>query len=547
MITNFNPEKYENLLLEIFNEVKSKKKWNQTSLPKILKQFPKDGNFLFRNDELVAGYSYLLTNKKIAKNKKIEERIRLKPTRTSSGVATVTVLTKPYPCPGACIFCPNDPNMPKSYISSEPGAQRALMNKFDPYAQVFNRLLALQNIGHNIEKIELLILGGSWSAYSQNYQRWFIKRCFDAMNDMQKETQVDFLKDFVSESKITVEELKVVQKENETAYCRNVGLVLETRPDLITEEEVIRLRTLGATKIQIGVQSLNDKVVKANKLGRDNKQVANAFRILRTAGFKIHAHWMPNLYKSSVKKDIKDYKKLWTKPYSPDELKVYPTSIVPNTYLNYLYSQNKYRPYTESELMKVLVNTLPYTPRYCRLTRIIRDIPSDEIVDGNKKTNFRQLAEEEIKAKGLKIQDIRAREIRNEKVSMEDFEIEELKYETTISNEYFISCKTKDTDKICGFLRLSLPKYPEDNFINELKNTAIIREIHVYGNVVGISKDSNGESQHLGLGKKLIERSEEISKEKGFNQISVISAIGTREYYRKRGFEMKDLYMIKDI
>lgn len=547
MKTNFKPNNYKQDFINIFNEIHQKKKWNQNSLQKILKHFPKDGNSLFRNDELVSGYKILLKDSLITKSSLIEERIRLKPTRTSSGVATVTVLTKPYPCPGMCIFCPNDPQMPKSYISSEPGAQRALANKFDPYAQVFNRLLALKNIGHNIEKIELLVLGGSWSAYTKNYQTWFIKRCFEALNDMTEHTDIDFLKEYSTEIPTKYSELQEVQKVNETAYCRNVGLVLETRPDLIDEEEIIRLRKLGTTKVQIGIQSLNNRILAANKIGRTNKEAKRSFVLLRKAGFKIHAHWMPNLYKSTVKKDIRDYKKLWTKNYSPDELKIYPTSIVPNTYLHNLYKQGKYEPYTENELLNVLVNTIPHTPRYCRLTRIIRDIPSNEIVDGNKKTNFRQIAEAEIEKQGISIQDIRSREIRNEKVSWEDLELEELVYNTSTSTEYFLSYKTKLTDKICGFLRLSIPKDTDEHFIKELTGSTIIREVHVYGTVVGLSISSSGESQHLGLGKKLIERSEQISKDCGFNQISVISAIGTREYYKKRGYTNGKLYMSKSI
>jgi len=330
----FEPGKYKDILSKIFKEIKLQEIWKKDSLNKILRKYPKDGKKLFRHDELV----YALKELDL-QNKKIEERIRLKPTRTNSGVATVTVLTKPFPCPGRCIFCPNDPNMPKSYISSEPGAQRALTNHFDPYAQVYNRLIALKNIGHNIEKVELLVLGGSWSAYTQDYQLWFVTQCYKAMNDV-TESSTEYIspkEDY--ESEVSFFNIEKEHLRNETAYCRNVGLVLETRPDLITEEEVIHLRKLGATKVQIGIQSLNNKILKANNIGRKVEDVKKAIRLLRLAGFKIHGHWMPSLYKATVDSDIRDYKKLWKPAFSPDELKIYPTSIVPNTYLYNLYKK----------------------------------------------------------------------------------------------------------------------------------------------------------------------------------------------------------------
>ena len=526
---------------EIFEQIQSTKTWRENSLQTILKRYPKEGKGLYRHDELVNAYKVLTRNNEILKSKVVEERIRMKPTRTQSGVATVTVLMKPFACPGQCIFCPNEQGMPKSYISSEPGAQRALKNEFDPYSQTYNRIKALQNIGHNTDKIELIILGGTCSFYPEQYLIWFVKRCFDGMNSF-SDTKYD--KDDGIEN-ISWEDLYDVQRINETTVCRNVGLVLETRPDYITEHEVIRLRKLGATKIQIGIQSLNDKILELNRRGHSTKETREAFKLLRLAGFKIHAHWMPNLYGSSVKKDIEDYKKLWEREYSPDELKIYPTSIIKDTLLEKYYKEGNYKPYTREELLKLFVKILPTTPRYTRLTRIIRDIPSNEIIDGNKNTNFRQIAEKELQRLNKKIQDIRSREIKEDKVGWDDLELETIKYNTTISTEYFISYRTRKTDRICSFLRLSLPQ--KDSYIKEIRGSAIIREVHVYGSLVNIGNDSSGESQHLGLGKKMIEISEGIAKKNKFNRISVISAIGTKEYYRNRGFGDTGLYMIKDI
>lgn len=526
---------------EIFEQIQNTKVWRENSLQTILKKYPKEGKGLYRHDELIEAYRSLIKKKEIVSSKTIEERIRMKPTRTQSGVATVTVLMKPFACPGQCIFCPSDVRMPKSYIASEPGAQRALKNEFDPYYQTYNRIKALQNIGHNTDKIELIILGGTCSFYPEKYIIWFVKRCFDGMNSFgntkyEKDTGVE---------KISWEELYKVQRINETTVCRNVGLVLETRPDYITEQEVIRLRKLGATKIQIGIQSLNDNILELNRRGHTTKDTKIAFELLRLAGFKIHAHWMPNLYGSNIKEDVKDYNRLWKKEYIPDELKIYPTSIIADTLLEKYYKEGNYKPYTREELLKLFVEILPKTPRYTRLTRIVRDIPSNQIVDGNKSTNFRQIAEEEIKRVGKKIQDIRSREIRDEEVKWDDLELETINYETTVSREFFISYKTKKTDKICSFLRLSLPK--RESYIEEIKGSAMIREVHVYGSLVNIGKDSSGESQHLGLGKRMIEIAEDISRRNKFKKLSVISAIGTKEYYRKRGFDDMNLYMIKEI
>lgn len=523
----------------LFRKIEEVKTWRESSLQTILKKFPKDGEGLYRHDELVTAYRGLVESGELKASKVIEERIRMKPRRTQSGVATVTVLMKPFTCPGHCIFCPNEIGMPKSYIASEPGAQRALKNDFDPFKQTYLRIKALQNIGHNTDKVELIILGGTCSVYPEKYIIWFVKRCFDAMNSFgAKSHESDEGID-----KITWERLEQAQHINESAVCRNVGLVLETRPDYITKEEVIRLRRLGATKIQIGVQSLDDSILELNRRGHSTKETKRAFELLRLAGFKIHAHWMPNLYGSTVKMDIKDYSRLWKREYVPDELKIYPTSIIKNTLLERYYRDGKYIPYSREQLLELFLKILPTTPRYTRLTRIVRDIPSNEIVDGNKATNFRQIAEKEITDKGKKVVDIRSREIKDKDVTWDDLELETIKYQTSVSTEYFISYKTKKTDRICSFLRLSLPK--KDSYIDEIKGMAMIREVHVYGSLVNIGDDSSGESQHLGLGKKMIQIAEDISKKKKYKGLAVISAIGTKEYYRKRGFKEEDLYMSK--
>ncbi len=538
-------------LKKIFKQIKSinENDWDGSSLNKILRMYRKENGQLYRNDELVNIYNTFLNNKEIDRDQILEERIRLKPTRTNSGVAVVTVLTKPYPCPGRCIYCPNDTNMPKSYISSEPGAQRALKSKFDPYAQVFNRAVALKKTGHNIQKIELIVLGGSWSAYPLNYQVWFVSECFRALNDLTQSSAEYIEPKEDSYIETTWETLIALQKKNQAAYCRNVGLVFETRPDLITEEEVKNMRRLGATKIQLGIQTLNDTVLKKNIILRSVEEGKKAFMILRRAGFKIQAHWMFGLYNSTPDIDIDGYGKLWKRDYCPDELKIYPTSVIKNTALHNLYMRGEYKPYTTTQLIEILEKTLPMTPRYCRISRVIRDIPSDEIEAGSNVTNLRQIVESNLEKKGVKIEDIRAREIKQRKVSKSDIEKEIIEYDTSVSKEFFISFKTIKDDKICAFLRLSIPNNNliNKNYITELNNCSLIREIHVYGKVVGITEKSEGHSQHLGFGKNLVKIAEEISKQNNVEKIAVISAIGTREYYKKLGFELKEMYMTKTI
>jgi elongator complex protein 3 len=348
----------------------------------------------------------------------------------------------------------------------------------------------------------------------------------------------------------TWEELETEQKINETALSRCVGLVIETRPDNISEEEVLRVRRLGATKTQIGFQSLNDEVLDLNKRGHDVAATIRAIKLLRSAGFKIHGHWMANLYGSTPEMDIQDYQKLFTPDFQPDELKVYPCSLIETAELFDYYKKGLWHPFTEKELLNVLVHSLTYTPRYTRLTRVIRDIPSQDIVVGNKKTNFRQLVENEIAEKKLPIKEIRAREIRQEKVSIEDLSFKVTKYKAKNASgdvdEYFLEYVTNE-DKICGFLRLSIPKNPSENFIDELRDAAIIREVHVYGQAQNIGAKSAKNPQHIGLGRKLMQHAFDIAKENNFKKISVISAIGTREYYRKNGFTDGQLYQHKNI
>ena len=345
----------------------------------------------------------------------------------------------------------------------------------------------------------------------------------------------------------TWDELEAAQRENENALCRSVGLVIETRPDHISEDEVRRVRRLGCTKVQIGFQSLNDRVLAMNKRGHDVAATRRAVKLLRKAGFKIHAHWMPNLYGSSPAADLDDYVKLFgDHDFRPDELKIYPCSLIESAELMGQYQSGEWRPYSHEELLELLVACFERTPEYCRLTRVIRDIPGTDIVDGNKVTNFRQLVERELERRGSRSRDIRAREIRRKQVTSTDLQLDTVSYRSSIGEEIFLQYITAERD-IVGFLRLSLPDTSEAPLLDELRDCAMIREVHVYGLALGIGATLAGRAQHAGLGKRLIEKAAAKAAARGFRRLAVISAIGTREYYRARGFADGDLYQIREL
>jgi elongator complex protein 3 len=452
-----------------------------------------------------------------------------KPVRTLSGVVPVALLTKPYPCPGKCIFCPNDVKMPKSYLSAEPGAQRAAANNFDPYNQVSSRLESYFVNGHTTDKVELIILGGTWSAYPLPYKIWFIGRCFEALNEFRPDKKLGQPQ---LTGKADWPRLLAAQKINETALTRCVGLSIETRPDFITVGQLQELRQMGVTKVQLGIQSLNNRVLRLNRRGHTVEATKKAVKLLRQFGFKIQAHWMANLYGSTPAKDIADFKKLFSqKWYRPDELKIYPCSLIATAELMDYYRKELWRPYSDRELLLVLTKVLPLVPPYCRVSRIIRDFSAADIVAGSTASNLRQIVE----AQASKIQEIRRREIRRGKFLPEQLRLEILSYQTSTGAEKFLQWVTPD-HKIVGFLRLALPEIPAP--IQELEGAALIRELHVYGPALKLGGPAG--AQHSGLGRKLLAQAAVLAK--GYQKLAVISAVGTRAYYRRFGFRDGQLY-----
>ncbi|GAB4468172.1 MAG: tRNA uridine(34) 5-carboxymethylaminomethyl modification radical SAM/GNAT enzyme Elp3 [Anaerolineales bacterium] len=478
------------------------------------------------------------------------ERIRMKPMRTLSGVTTVTVLTKPYPCPGKCIFCPTDVRMPKSYLPDEPGAMRAVEHQFDPYAQVRSRIEQLQSLGHPTDKIELLILGGTWSSYRRDYQEWFVKRCFDAMNvsltPAPLATGEGVRRAGEGEYKVESGELEKDHFINETAPHRNVGLVIETRPDEITPDEIRWLRHLGVTKVQMGAQSLDDRILELNKRGHDVECTRRAVALLRAAGFKIVLHWMPNLLGATPDSDREDFARLWS-DFCPDEIKIYPNQLLANAELYEYWQRGEFQPYTTEELIRLLADIKPTIPRYCRVNRVIRDIPSTNVVEGNRRTSLRQDVQDELRRRGTQCQCVRCREVKGKPVHPDLLKLDDLTYRAGAAEEHFISFVTPD-DKLAGFVRLSLPgRDTPQTGIADLEGAALIREVHVYGQSLPVGAEKEGAAQHAGLGTRLLEEAEQVAKAHGFERMAVIAAVGTRRYYLSRGFERGELYLVKKV
>lgn len=575
---DFSPEKHRSDLIGIIRAIENLPD-NGKAIPlaemdRILRLHPRDGVGFYSRAEIIAGARYFseVGALKIDEQRMVH-RLQLRPIRTQSGVTPVTVLTKPFPCPGKCVFCPNDVRMPKSYLADEPGAQRAAGNDFDPYLQVWSRLETYYAIGHSIDKVELIVLGGTWSFHPESYQIWFVKRCFDALNDFANpdrakeniqiqspdfsvlssrpgqtynETIGGYLRDLLGGSLLAAheaacwEDLEIAQKKNETCRCRNVGLVVETRPDHLSEDEILRIRRLGCTKVQIGYQSLSDEILELNQRGHGVSETRSAMRRLRAAGLKIHAHWMPNLLGATPEGDLQDFERIFADPdFRPDELKIYPCSLIETAELMNFYEKGDWRPYEHDELLEVIVGAMARVPRYCRVTRVIRDISSDDIVAGNKLTNFRQIAQDEMVRRGLQSVDIRAREVGGQHIDLADFKLRETEYATSVGQEVFFEM-VGPQDRIAGFVRLCLPAGPVS--IGEIRQSALLREVHVYGAATELGHHSTMRAQHRGLGQSLVSEAGERARQAGFDDLAVISAVGTRPWYRRLGFVDGSLY-----
>lgn len=474
-------------------------------------------------------YKKLLQEKKIKRDEHLELLLKKREVRTISGVAPVAVLTKPYPCPGKCAYCPTEKNMPKSYLSNEPAVMRAIAFNFNPEKQVAGRIKVLEMNGHPTDKLELIVIGGTWSALPDKYQKWFIQKCFNGANDKKSKN------------------LAAAQKINETAAHRIIGITLETRPDHITPNEIMRMRELGATRVELGVQSIYDSILQRNCRGHNAAETVRATKLLKDAGFKICYHLMPNLPGSTLVKDLKMFREIFSNSdFQPDMIKIYPCVVTRGSEIYKWWKQKKYKPYSEKQLIDLLIKIKKIIPPYIRVNRLIRDIPSPSIEAGNKVSNLREVIAAEMKKQSLRCKCIRCREIGHQKkfkYSTPKLFIK--KYPASNGLEYFLSFESRDKKIIYAFVRLRIPDFNSPAVLPELENAALIRELHTYGHLVPIDKKTPGATQHLGLGKKLMAEAEKIAKKYGLKKMAVISGVGVREYYKKLGYYLEGTYMVK--
>jgi elongator complex protein 3 len=476
-----------------------------------------------RNIDLRDTYDQMLEAGIITQNQALEKLLVTKKMRSLSGVSIITVLTKPYDCPGKCIYCPTEQDVPKSYLSNEPAVMRAILNQYDPANQVKTRMDSLSKQGHPIDKIELIVIGGTFNYLPKKYQEEFIKGCFDALNGVESNDLAD------------------AKKINETAKSRCVGLTLETRPDFITEDEAVWFRYLGATRVEMGVQSVYDEVLSKNARGHDVAASVKATKLLKDAGFKITYHLMPNLYGSNPQMDKEMFGEVFENPdFRPDYIKIYPCMVMANTALFDLYKKGEFKPYTDKELIDLISEVKKHVPYWIRIMRTIRDIPASSIVAGSKMSNLRQVVLANTKEEGWICHCIRCREAKEICAKEEELFVEE--YDASGGQEYFLSFEDKKREILFSLLRLRLT---ENQFIEEIKDCALIREVHTYGQQVEIGE--KGVTQHKGFGKRLLAEAENIAREKGFKKIAVISGVGVRDYYKKFGYQLAGEYMIKSL
>ncbi|MFB0560797.1 MAG: tRNA uridine(34) 5-carboxymethylaminomethyl modification radical SAM/GNAT enzyme Elp3 [Candidatus Lokiarchaeia archaeon] len=465
--------------------------------------------------------------------------LRRKRTRTISGIAIVAVMSKPAPCPGTCIYCPGGTIAPKSYSGHEPAAMRGIQNNYDPYLQVKSRLQQLEAIGHKVNrgKIKLVIMGGTFLSLPLDYQYYFIRRCLEAITGIPSET------------------LDEAKRNAEYSGTRNVGITFETRPDYCRENHTDNMLYMGGTKVEIGVQTVYNDIYKLVNRGHTVEDVVESFRISKDSGLKITAHLMPNLPGSNYHRDLEVFKTIFNDPrFKPDSLKIYPCLVLEDTPLYDLYLKGEYTPYQTDEVIKLIAEVKRIIPKWIRIQRIQRDIPSKLIVAGVKNGNLRELVAEELKRRGYKCQCIRCREIghvlrRNQNLlEKEEISLHKESYSASEGREIFISYENRDRSVLVGFLRLRQPS--EYVHRPEIQNceSMIVRELRVYGPLVPIHEKPKNEWQHRGYGKNLISLAEKIAREEyDAKKLLVLSGIGVREYYYKLGYKPDGFYVSKKL
>ena len=550
---SFIPDDIYKKLIDIVNDLSKYTFKDRKHFRKILNKLQKIYKISPKLSQLFYIYRELRREKNLPENLSLEECLTIKSVRRSSGVMVITVLTSPYPayklpsgkiktqrfsCKHNCYYCPNQPGQPRSYLKDEPAVARANRNEFDPIRQFYDRASTYYTIGHPVDKIELLVLGGTWSEYPKEYQEEFITKLFYAANTFY---------DVTKRKPLSLKEEQVI---NESAKCRIIGITVELRPPSITPEEIERLGYLGCTRVQIGVQHTDDEILKKINRGCYLKDTMRAIKLLKDSCYKIDIHLMPDLPFSTPEIDNKMFDLVINSPdLQVDQWKIYPCEVVPWTIIKKWHDEGKYKSYGHDKLIEVILNVKKKVHPWIRLNRVIRDIPNQYISGGNSVTNLRQHLHKILKDRGEKCRCIRCREVRNKKVDLSDIILLVRQYDSSGGKEYFISFETSDENTIMGFVRLRLVENSSVDFIKAIKGAALVRELHVYGNMKPLFKFKKEEekTQHSGFGTLLMKKAEEISSNNGYKKIAVISGVGVKNYYRKLGYHKEGTFMVKNL
>ena len=443
--------------------------------------------------------------------------------RTISGVTPVAVMAKPFPCPGKCVYCPSLADAPKSYTPESPAVLRARKCRFIAKKQVEYRLNTLADMGHALDKVELIIMGGTFLAYPDDYQYQFVKDCYDALNG------------------VPSAELEEAQRLNETAEHRCVGLCIETRPDYCTEKEIKQMLHFGTTRVELGVQTLDDEVHRLTRRGHGVAEVVSATNLLRNYGFKVYYHWMPGLPGSSPEHDLELSQKLFEdERFRPDGLKLYPTLVVAGSELEKWYRQHRYQPYEEGRMIDLLANIKSLLPEYVRVSRLMRDIPGKYILAGCSDLALRQTVAGRMSELGLQCKCIRCREyghrLRDGGTAGKPG-LTRRDYDASGGKEIFFSYED-EKETLFGLLRLRIN--PPDS--------ALVRELHIFGPEVPLGRSEKEAAQHHGLGKELLQEAERIAREEfQAPKIRILSGVGARDYYHPLGYSREGSYMVKQL
>jgi elongator complex protein 3 len=486
------------------------------------------------------------SNSKIIRHLKPKERTKLlkvlrrKTIRTASGVTVIAVMTRPWPCPKEepCAYCPGGPSIgvPQSYTGREPASMRGAQNDYDSYCQVRSRIAQYKAIGHVVDKVELIVMGGTFPSTPTYYQRYFVQRCLDAITGLASKS------------------LEEAKRLSETGRIRNVGITVETRPDWAKETHVDHMLTMGVTRVEMGVQNIYDDIYKLVNRGHTVEDVVEATRIIKDSGLKIGYHMMPGLPGSSFDRDLEGFRRIFSDPgFKPDMLKIYPCLVIEGTKIYEWWRQGTYQPYSTEEAVELIAEVKKIVPEWVRIMRVQRDIPAYLIKTGVTKSNLRELVLRWLKEMNVRCRCIRCREVGHRwlkdgvKPSPENVQMLTKRYDASKGKEFFISVEDPVNDVLIGYLRLRFPSDKAHRPEISGENASLIRELRVCGPLVPVGKHVDEAFQHRGCGRLLLEKAEAISRENRREKILVTSALGTKLYYRRLGYAYDGPYMSKKL